>query len=427
MPTPASATPSASPTPTRPTTPVVYASDGFVDATGYSRADVIPRNCRFLQGPLTDGATVLRMKEAVARRVEAVELVVNYRKDGQPFWNLVYICPLKATNGKVRFYLGGQINVSEAIRSHKDMLHVLNFGSSATLETGPTGSSAGAVPDKPAFKARKLERDASIRGRDRQPVPPPPKSDKPPSASKAFFKPFRRSHDTSPSPSYRSLISSSATELLQEQPSLAAQMDEFDAAYSRFIVLQFVPASSSYTPQGAVAAPRLKVTFTSRGALEAIGLGPGAQEAVLYHDVFSVLSELAGSPSITALFKAAVRERVSVGDAVSLELLVPAAGGVIDGGGVPVLPRQSGANTKRSSIISLGGRGGAGDDGWGIAIGSRGRRSSGTSSRAAAAATTRMHKLMTHWTPLKDGDGTVCWVMMVVSPTFGAGSVVHGS
>ena len=71
--------------------PIVYASDGFVKVTGYSRSDIIPRNCRFLQGKYTDQSSAKRIKEAVNANLESVELLLNYKKNGEPFWNLLYV------------------------------------------------------------------------------------------------------------------------------------------------------------------------------------------------------------------------------------------------------------------------------------------------------------------------------------------------
>lgn len=59
--------------------------------TGYSRSEIIPRNCRFLQGRLTEHAPVQRLKAAINAREESVELLLNYKKNGEPFWNLLYV------------------------------------------------------------------------------------------------------------------------------------------------------------------------------------------------------------------------------------------------------------------------------------------------------------------------------------------------
>ena len=71
--------------------PIVYASDGFVSVTGYSRSDVVPRNCRFLQGNYTDKTATKRLKMSIEAQEETVELLLNYKKSGEPFWNLLYV------------------------------------------------------------------------------------------------------------------------------------------------------------------------------------------------------------------------------------------------------------------------------------------------------------------------------------------------
>ena len=80
--------------------PITFASDGFLKVTGYSRTDVIPRNCRFLQGKYTDQAASRRLKEAILANQESVELLLNYRKNGEPFWNLLYVGPSPTINPK---------------------------------------------------------------------------------------------------------------------------------------------------------------------------------------------------------------------------------------------------------------------------------------------------------------------------------------
>ena len=69
----------------------MFASDGFVKVTGYARPEVIPRNCRFLQGAHTDRAAVRRLASCINGRKESVELLLNYKKNGDPFWNLLYV------------------------------------------------------------------------------------------------------------------------------------------------------------------------------------------------------------------------------------------------------------------------------------------------------------------------------------------------
>ncbi len=92
--------------PRLPDNPILYASPGFTRLTGYERDDVVGRNCRFLQGKDTDPASTTELREAVrGGRSCAVELL-NYRKDGTPFWNSVEISPVKDVDGPLTHFVG---------------------------------------------------------------------------------------------------------------------------------------------------------------------------------------------------------------------------------------------------------------------------------------------------------------------------------
>lgn len=70
---------------------------------------------------------VNRLRFSIENREETVELLLNYRKDGNPFWNLLYCAPLLNERGQVAFFLGGQINCSTTIHSCTDVLKVLSI------------------------------------------------------------------------------------------------------------------------------------------------------------------------------------------------------------------------------------------------------------------------------------------------------------
>ena len=93
--------------------PLIYANRAFERITGYSQAEVLGRNCRFLQGEGTDPETVSELSAAVAdRRAVTVELL-NYRKDGTPFWNRLDVVPVADEEGTVTHMLGLQRDVTE--------------------------------------------------------------------------------------------------------------------------------------------------------------------------------------------------------------------------------------------------------------------------------------------------------------------------
>lgn len=92
--------------------PIIYASPGFARITGYSTDEVIGRNCRFLQGTETDTAAVQRIKDAIYAGEGCTVELLNYRKDGRPFWNELSISPVLDDSGKLTHFIGVQADVS---------------------------------------------------------------------------------------------------------------------------------------------------------------------------------------------------------------------------------------------------------------------------------------------------------------------------
>ena len=100
--------------PRKPDNPVVFLNAAFTELTGYPADEVLGRNCRFLQGPDTDRDAVARVRDllAVDGLVEAE--LLNYRRDGSPFWNRMFITPVLGVSGQPLFYLATEVDVTEA-------------------------------------------------------------------------------------------------------------------------------------------------------------------------------------------------------------------------------------------------------------------------------------------------------------------------
>ena len=101
--------------------PIVYASEEFYRTTRYSRDDVLGRNCRFLQGPKTNRQSIARLSAAIKSGQEICETVLNYRRDGSPFMNLLLTAPLYDNRGSVRYFIGAQIDVSGLIEEGRGL------------------------------------------------------------------------------------------------------------------------------------------------------------------------------------------------------------------------------------------------------------------------------------------------------------------
>jgi len=99
--------------PKLPDNPIIYVSAGFERMTGYKADEVLGKNCRFLQGKDTDPETVGKVREAIADgRACAVE-ILNYRRDGTPFWNELSLNPVNDESGALSYFVGIQNEVTE--------------------------------------------------------------------------------------------------------------------------------------------------------------------------------------------------------------------------------------------------------------------------------------------------------------------------
>ncbi|XP_061351918.1 phototropin-2 isoform X2 [Gastrolobium bilobum] len=98
---------------TKPDCPIIYASSGFFTMTGYSLKEVIGRNCRFLQGPDTDKNEVAKIRDATRNGRSYCGRLLNYKKDGTPFWNLLTVTPIKDDHGNTIKFIGMQVEVSK--------------------------------------------------------------------------------------------------------------------------------------------------------------------------------------------------------------------------------------------------------------------------------------------------------------------------
>jgi len=99
--------------PSLPDNPIVYATQGFLNLTGYSLDQVLGRNCRFLQGPETDPKSVEKIRGAIETGNDMSVCLLNYRVDGTTFWNQFFIAALRDANGNITNYVGVQCKVSD--------------------------------------------------------------------------------------------------------------------------------------------------------------------------------------------------------------------------------------------------------------------------------------------------------------------------
>lgn len=150
--------------PSLPDNPIVYASQAFLNMTGYHLNEILGRNCRFLQGAETDNYHVDRIRQSLREGADCHVCLLNYKKDGTPFYNRLFMTALRDTRGRIKSYLGVQCEVSEELAKKINSREKVRFETeknnkkkvATAKKKNPTGedngSCAGTVQSSSSFK-----------------------------------------------------------------------------------------------------------------------------------------------------------------------------------------------------------------------------------------------------------------------------------
>ena len=79
--------------------------------TGYTRREVLGRNCRFLQGPDTEPESIAVIQRTLSKGEDCHVLLTNYRKSGSKFKNLLSMRPVHDADDVYRYVIGVQFEV----------------------------------------------------------------------------------------------------------------------------------------------------------------------------------------------------------------------------------------------------------------------------------------------------------------------------
>lgn len=104
-----------------PAQPIIYVNPAFERMTGYSAAEILGKNCRFLQGKENKQPELERLRTAIRQQENCTVLLRNYRKDGSLFWNELSISPIHDDDGVLTHFVGIQIDITERKQAEEEL------------------------------------------------------------------------------------------------------------------------------------------------------------------------------------------------------------------------------------------------------------------------------------------------------------------
>lgn len=122
--------------PRQPDNPVVFVNGAFLDLTGYKEEEVIGRNCRFLQGKGTDPDVIREIREGVEQKKAVAVEILNYKADGTPFWNALFLGPIFDQHDNLLHFFASQMDITPRRQSDQALRQAQKMEAIGQLTAG---------------------------------------------------------------------------------------------------------------------------------------------------------------------------------------------------------------------------------------------------------------------------------------------------
>ena len=97
---------------------IIYTNEAFSNMTGYSVEEIIGKTPKLFQGSKTNRSELKRLKKAI-KKWETCEIeVINYKKNGEEFWNNITISPVADSTGSFTHWIAIERDIT--LRKKKD-------------------------------------------------------------------------------------------------------------------------------------------------------------------------------------------------------------------------------------------------------------------------------------------------------------------
>ncbi|MEI7843541.1 MAG: PAS domain S-box protein, partial [Gallionellaceae bacterium] len=121
---------------------ITYVNAEFEKITGYSSAEMLGKSTVILQGADTSAKTIAKIHDLLSKQQPFFGEILNYRKDGTPFWNELSIEPVFDVRGELSQFVAVQRDVTERVRAREELRlkeFALNAAANAIVITDTQG------------------------------------------------------------------------------------------------------------------------------------------------------------------------------------------------------------------------------------------------------------------------------------------------
>ncbi|MEL7097197.1 MAG: PAS domain-containing protein [Pseudomonadota bacterium] len=100
--------------------PLIFVNKAFETLSGYSSAEVLGQNCRFLNDEPAGAPIRSKLRETVRTNGIGSFVLRNKRKDGTPFWNELSLFPVNGDDGRAEYLVATQADVSQRVQAQEE-------------------------------------------------------------------------------------------------------------------------------------------------------------------------------------------------------------------------------------------------------------------------------------------------------------------
>jgi PAS domain S-box-containing protein len=118
---------------------IVYVNNAYEPMTGYTRSETLGRTPRLLHGPKTDRQELARVKQHLLRWEAFTATLLNYKKNGEEFWNEMVVAPVANSAGWFTHWVAINRDVTARRRAEEARDRFFNLAGDLLLIAGFDG------------------------------------------------------------------------------------------------------------------------------------------------------------------------------------------------------------------------------------------------------------------------------------------------